>query len=79
MVTEEECKNLNKSVELITQNPFDLAPIWLFATEGDKDMWLAALDHWNETEVVKNETKKLKALETVWRDFYTGQRLENSD
>ena len=33
--------------------------------------------HWPETELVNNETKKLEALETVWRDFYTGHRLDN--
>ena len=25
--------------------------------------------------MVNNETKKLEAVETVWRDFYTGQRM----
>ena len=50
--------------------------MWLSATEGDKDLKLARLEHWPETEIVNNETKKLKAIETIWRDFYTGQRLE---
>ena len=34
---------------------------------------LATLGHWPGTELVNNETKKLEAVETVWRDFYTGQ------
>ena len=45
---------------------------------------ITSLDHWPETEIVNNETKKLKAnetkklkaIETIWRDFYAGQRLE---
>ena len=51
--------------------------MWLSATEGDKNKELARLDHWPETELVNNETKKLEAIETVWRDFYTGKRLDN--
>ena len=50
--------------------------MWLSATEGDKDSKLARRDHWPETELVNNETKMLKAIETIWRDFYKGQRLE---
>ena len=49
--------------------------MWLSATEGDKDQRLAKLDHWPETELVDNETMTLEAQETIWRDFYTGQRL----
>ena len=51
--------------------------MWLSATEGDKDLKLARLDHWPDTELVNNETKKIEAIETIWRDFYTGQKLEN--
>ena len=47
--------------------------MWLSATEGDKDRKLATLDHWPETEVVNNETQKLEAVETVWRDYFTDQ------
>ena len=49
--------------------------VWFSATEGDEKM--ARLDHWPETELVNNETMKLEAFETVWRDFYSGQRLRN--
>ena len=51
--------------------------MWLSATEGDVGQNLAKLGHWPETELVNNETKKLEAVETIWRDFYTGQRLDN--
>ena len=77
VTTEEEWKNLITEIELITQDRSDLPWMWLSATEGDVDEMLSRLDHWPVTEVVNNETKKLEAVETVWRDFYTGQRLEN--
>ena len=51
--------------------------MWLSATEGDKNRELASLDHWPETELVNNEIEKLEAVETVWRDFYSGKRLES--
>ena len=46
--------------------------------EGDKDQTLAKLDHWPKTELVDNEKMTLEAQETIWRDFYTGQRLYNN-
>ena len=66
-----------KEIDLITQDRSILRYIWLSATEGDNNQKLARLDHWPETELVENERKKLEAIETVWRDFYTGQRLDN--
>ena len=75
--TEKEWENLTREVDLITQDRSNLPWMWLSATDGDKDKTLARLDHWPYTEVVNNETKKLEAKETVWRDFYTGQRLDN--
>ena len=75
--TEEEWKNFTMEFDLITPDRSILPYIWLAATEGDKHLELARLDHWPQTEVVKNETKKLEAIETVWRDYYTGQRLDN--
>ena len=76
-ITEEEWKNLTMEIDLITQDRSILPYMWLSATEGDKNNELARLDHWPETELVDNQTRKLEAEETVWRDFYTGQRLEN--
>ena len=77
VITEEEWKNLIEEIDLITQDRSILPYMWLSATEGDKNGELARLDHWPETELVNNQTKKLEAVETVWRDFYTGQRLDN--
>ena len=77
VITEEEWKNLIEEIDLITQDRSILKYIWLSATEGDKNKKLARLDHWPETELFNNQTRKLEAEETVWRDFYTGQRLEN--
>ena len=74
---EEDWESLTKEVDLITQDPSNLPTMWLSATEGDKNNRLQRLDHWPQTELVDNETLKLEAGETVWRDFFTGQRLEN--
>ena len=77
---QEEWENLTMEVDLITYDSSNLSGkyyILVSATEGDKDLELARLDHWPETEVVGNVTKKLEAEEHVWRDFYTGQRLGN--
>ena len=75
VITEKEWENLTMEIDLITQDSFPF--MWISATEGDKNDELARLDRWPETELVNNETKRLEAVETVWRDFYTGQRLEN--
>ena len=42
--------------------------IWLSATEGDIGDELGKLDHWPEG---------VEAKEGVWRDYYTGEQLEN--
>ena len=78
MTTEEDWENLTTEIDLITQDPSILPWMWVSATEGDKYEKLARLDHWPETEVVNNETRRLEAEETVWRDFYTGQRLADN-
>ena len=77
VTSEKEWKKLTREVDLITQDRSILPNMWLSATEGDKDKKLARIGNWPQTEVVKNETKRLEAEETVWRDFYTGQRLGN--
>ena len=41
---------------------------WVAATEGDVEMTLNRPDHWPESVEVN---------ETVWRDYYTGERLED--
>ena len=70
VTTGDELLSLFREVHLLSQDRSILARMWLSATEGDKGNKLARLDHWKETEIVE-------AVETVWRDFYTGQRLEN--
>ena len=35
------------------------------------------LPHWNETETLDDKTITLEAKSGVWRDYYTGARLEN--
>ena len=77
VTTREEWETLTREADLITQDRSSLPWMWLSATEGDNESKLAKLGHWPETELVNNETKKLEAVETIWRDFYTGQRLGN--
>ena len=77
VITEEEWTNLTMEIDLITKERALFGVMWLSATEGDKNQELARGDDWPETEVVKNVTQMLKAVETVWRDFYTGQQLDN--
>ena len=76
-----EWESLTQEIELITEDrsdlPSNITHIWLSVTEGDKNSKLARLDHWPETEVFENKTMKLEAVETIWRDFYTGTRLSN--
>ena len=77
VTTEEEWMDLMQELILVTPDRSILPNMWLSATEGDKNRQLAILDHWPETEVFNNETLKLNATETIWRDFYTGQRLKD--
>ena len=56
-----------------------LPKIRLSATDGEED-WevpFSRLSHWNETETLGNETVKLEAKKGIWRDYYTGARLDN--
>ena len=75
VTTKEEWENLTREIDLITGDRSVMPWMWLSATEGDKDSKLARLDHWPETDI--NGTRKLEAVETIWRDFYTGQRMDN--
>ena len=51
---------------------------WLSAKRGTKKKKLKSLPHWPETEKVNNKTVLLKAGKSIWRDFQTGQRLNNT-
>ena len=82
VTTRAEWEYLTGEVEQITPSKHRYASklqpkMWLSTTEGDENQKLAKLGHWNDTEIVNNETLKLEAAETIWRDFYTGQRLGN--
>ena len=64
-----EWQTFVEEVQHIEVEPLTLPQIlWLSATEGDKNKNLSRLDHWPED---------VEAVEGVWRDYYTGEKLEN--
>ena len=66
---EKEWGNLLKGIEAVSPVLSKLpARIWLSATEGHIGNELGELDHWPEGVI---------AEEGVWRDYYTGEQLEN--
>ena len=66
---ENEWENLWKQVKAVSPDSSRLPElIWLSATEGDTGLELGDLDHWPEG---------VEAEEGVWRDYYTGEQLEN--
>ena len=77
VTTREEWESFSQEIALISPDRSFLSYLWLSATEGDIGRKLAELRHWPETELINNETKKLEAVETIWRDYYSGQRLAN--
>ena len=62
---------------MITRNHSIWPNMWLSGTEGDKNLKLGTLSNWPDNEIVDNVKERLEAKENVWRDFYTGQRLQN--
>ena len=66
IVRTEDLENFSEEVRLLEDLP--LPYLWLSATEGDRDLGLYTLDHW---------PKSSKAMEGVWRDYYTGEELDN--
>ena len=67
--TRKEWEKLLKGVRNVSPDPSRLlGRIWLSATEGDVDLQLGKLEHWPDG---------VKANESVWRDYYTGEQLEN--
>ena len=66
----EEWSNFTKEVDQITAGhfPSNFLNVWLSATEGDQNNKLKTLSHWPETHT-------MEATESVWRDFYTGEKL----
>ena len=67
--TLEEWHIVHKEIEHIRNDHKHLpSRLWLSATEGDKKNMLSRLDQWPEGR---------NAVESVWRDFYTGDQLDN--
>ena len=69
MKTKAEWEDLWKEVKATSPDATRLPLfVWLSATEGDIGLELGRLDHWPEG---------VEAEEGVWRDYYTGEQLEN--
>ena len=67
--TFEEWTSFFEEAQHIKVKPLRLPRLlWLSATEGDKASNLSRLDHWPED---------IDAVEGVWRDYYTGEKLAN--
>ena len=87
--TQTDWDNLKKELAAIAGNTSainSLPSIWLAATIGQiycaecsppDDYQVKRLPHWNQTEVVDNKVVALEAMEGVWRDYYSGGRLED--
>ena len=70
VTTQKEWETFKKDIAAVTPLSMEKLPLimWTSATEGDIDMKLKRLPHW---------PKGVEAKEGVWRDYYTGQVLEN--
>ena len=69
MKTKKGWENLWKEIKAVSPDTSKLTTwIWLQATKGDIGGKLGRLDHWPEG---------VEAEEGVWRDYYTGEQLEN--
>ena len=67
--TKRDWENISKEIKTVSPDPSQLPErIWLIATKGDIEGKLGKLDHWPEG---------IEAEEGVWRDYYTGEQLEN--
>ena len=66
--TKKEWENLFREIRAVSPDPSKLPKSWLSATEGYRGNELGNLDHWPEG---------VEAEEGMWRDFYTGEQLEN--
>ena len=71
----EEWERVRGEVELFTKL-VNLGRIWLAVTEGDVQGRLNRLAHWPDTETLdEGQIVPLEATEGVWRDYYTGVRV----
>ena len=78
--TQEEWRSLHREVKLSSSMPIKGFAffLWLSATKGGRFQGLERLPRWPKTETVNKKTIPMAAMKTVWRDFYTGQRLDNA-
>ena len=77
IITEKDWKNVTVELDMITPDLSVMPWGWFAVTEGDGDKVLAVPDHWPKEELVDGKLIKMEAIETIWRDYYTGQRLED--
>ena len=76
LLTSQQWERLTMEVGHITD--FDLSVIpwmWMAVTEGDVDKKLAKPNHWPSFEPGHLGEETLNAVEGVWRDYYTGERV----
>ena len=67
--TLEQWHTFHQELQHLRVDPLRLQwAIWLSATEGDKSLNLSRLDHWPEG---------IRAIEGIWRDYYTGEELDD--
>ena len=66
--TFEDWQILHQELQFLRIDLLRFQVLWLAATEGDKNLKLSRLDHWPEG---------VEATEGVWRDYYTGEELDN--
>ena len=75
LLTSQQWEILTMEVGTITDFDFSVIPwMWMSVTEGDVDKKLAKPNHWPLLEPGGKET--LNAVEGVWRDYYTGERVK---
>ena len=78
VANEMQWNKLKSEMETISaDNLLDFPAIWLSVTEGDKGGRLNRLFHWPLIESVNGQLNiTLAAVEGVWRDYYTGARVD---
>ena len=79
--TPQQSLSMQSEIEAIASESDDtddmLTHMWLSVTEGDLGGRLARLPHWPTTEFIEGHGNvPLVAEEDVWRDYYTGERVE---
>ena len=76
LLTSQQWKTLTMEVGTITDFDFSVIPwMWMAVTEGDVDKKLAKPEHWPSMEPDNPSEETLSATEGVWRDYYTGEKV----